>query len=49
MKLALHGTADLQLRANHVSGTTRFNGTAVMTGNQVMVTVGTVVSGSTPR
>ncbi len=47
VKMNLHGTADLQLRANHVTGTTRFNGTAVMTGNQIVVTIGTVVTGST--
>jgi hypothetical protein len=47
VKMNLHGSADLQLRANHVSATTRFNGTAVITDNQVVVTVGSLVTGST--
>jgi hypothetical protein len=46
-RLNLTSTSLLLLRNNHVSGTTRLNATMTMTANQVVVTMGSVVTGST--
>jgi hypothetical protein len=37
----------LQLRTNHTTAATRFAGSAVMTGNQVVITLGALATGST--
>jgi hypothetical protein len=45
-KLNLTGTTDLTLNANHVTASAVFNATVAISGNRVVVTIGTVASGS---
>ena len=43
----LTGFSTLQLRANHTTATRRFAATAVLNGNQIVITVGAIASGTT--
>jgi hypothetical protein len=45
-KLNLTGTTDLALNANHVTASAVFNATVAISVNRVVVTIGTVASGS---
>jgi chitinase len=46
-KLNLTGTTDLQLKANRVTATAKFAATMTMSGNTVVITFGSLTSGST--
>jgi hypothetical protein len=45
-KVNLTGTTDLQLKANKVTATARLNATMTMSGSQVVITIGSLVSGT---
>ena len=42
----MDATGQLRLNANYVSATANFNGTMVMSGNTITVTIGSLISGT---